>query len=461
MISSSLSDTIVAPATAPGHGAIAVIRLSGKEALSIADRLFATKKLSEQASHTLHYGKISHEGKVLDEVVAAIFRAPHSYTKEDVVEFSCHGSPYIVSRVLEAVIACGARMAGPGEFTLRAFMNGRFDLSRAEAVADLIAAENESQHTLALRQMRGGISEEIRILRQELIDFTALVELELDFGEEDVEFANRERLLALVNNVSHIIDGLLDTFRLGNAIRQGVSTVLVGRPNAGKSTLLNTLLNEERAIVSPIAGTTRDTVEEVLHINGIGFRLIDTAGIREAGDEIESLGIRRTMEKLEQSAIIVYLFDSAGMGLEEVSADITQLYREGIPLIVACNKADISQKPMSEWARHLQLPPGAHLIYLSAKVGTGIHELKELLFRLAAGQSSPDDVVVANARHYEALYQAGQALSRVSTALQKGLTGELLAHDLRLALHHLGEITGEVTNEDVLDAIFSRFCIGK
>jgi tRNA modification GTPase len=462
MLNSSLLDTIVAPATAPGTSAIGVVRLSGQRAIEIADSLMPGKDLTAQASHTLHYGKLVGNGAVIDEVVFSLFRAPRSYTKEDIVEISCHGSPYIIQKVLETAISAGARMARPGEFTMRAFLNGRFDLTQAEAVADLIASENESQHNLALRQMRGGFSHEISRLRQELIDFTALIELELDFGEEDVEFANRERLLSLVENIRLMISSLLDSFRLGNAIRQGVSTVLVGRPNAGKSTLLNALLNEERAIVSPIAGTTRDTVEEVLHINGVGFRLVDTAGIREAKDEIESIGIRRTMEKVEQSAILIYIFDSTDLGEEEVNQDIQMLQRQDIPLIVAVNKIDAGAHVQQGWQQKLSLLKGVEVLFLSAKAGTGISALKELLFNLAAGSAGgKSDVVVANARHYEALYQAGVALNSVAEAIQQGLTGELLAHDLRLALHYLGEITGEVSTEDILESVFSRFCIGK
>jgi tRNA modification GTPase len=462
MLNSSLLDTIVAPATAPGTSAIGVVRLSGQRAIEIADSLMPGKDLTAQDSHTLHYGKLVGNGAVIDEVVVSLFRAPRSYTKEDIVEISCHGSPYIIQKVLETAISAGARMARPGEFTMRAFLNGRFDLTQAEAVADLIASENESQHNLALRQMRGGFSHEISRLRQELIDFTALIELELDFGEEDVEFANRERLLLLVNNIQAMIKSLLDTFRLGNAIRQGVSTVLVGRPNAGKSTLLNALLNEERAIVSPIAGTTRDTVEEVLHINGVGFRLVDTAGIREAKDEIESIGIRRTMEKVEQSAILIYIFDSTDLGEEEVNQDIHMLQRPDIPLIVAVNKIDAGAHTLQSWQQKLSLLKGVQVLFLSAKAGTGISDLKELLFNLAVGSAGGNsNVVVANARHYEALYQAGEALNSVAEAIQQGLTGELLAHDLRLALHYLGEITGEVSTEDILESVFSRFCIGK
>lgn len=462
MLNSSFIDTIVAPVTAPGTSAIGVVRLSGQRAIEIADSMMPGKDLSAQATHTLHYGKLVGNGEVIDDVVVSLFRAPRSYTKEDIVEISCHGSPYIIQKVLETAVSAGARMAKPGEFTKRAFLNGRFDLTQAEAVADLIASENESQHNLALRQMRGGFSHEISMLRQELIDFTALIELELDFGEEDVEFANRPQLLLLVNNIQAMIKSLLDTFRLGNAIRKGVSTVLVGRPNAGKSTLLNALLNEERAIVSPIAGTTRDTVEEVLHINGIGFRLVDTAGIREAKDEIESIGIRRTMEKVEQSAIMIYLFDSTDLEEEEVIQDIKLLKRADVPLIVAVNKIDAGANTLHVWQEKLSLFKEVRVCYLSAKEGTGICDLKDMLFNLAVGTAGgKSDVVVANARHYEALYNAGEALSRVSQAIHQGLTGELLAHDLRLALHYLGEITGEVSTEDILESVFSRFCIGK
>jgi len=457
-----LIDTIVAPVTAPGISAIAVIRLSGNQAFTIADTLFKGKALSKQESHTLHYGHILFEGKTIDDVIISIFRAPHSYTREDVIEISCHGSPYIVQKIIEAAIRAGARPARAGEFTQRAYLNGRFDLAQAEAVADLIASGNAGQHELAIQQLRGGISHEIGQLRQELIDFTALIELELDFGEEDVEFANREKLETLVKQIQLTIQSLLTSFKWGNAVREGITTVLVGRPNAGKSTLLNALLKEERAIVSHIAGTTRDTIEEVLHINGIGFRLTDTAGIREARDEIESIGIRRTMEKVEQGAIIVYLFDMSTLTAAELKADILLLKRPGVPLLAACNKIDEDPGKAAVWANEMDTMAGIHPVLLSAKKGEGIENLKNTIYDLGVGNTrTPGDVVVANTRHYHALHAAHEALAAVLAGLHNGLTGDLLSHDLRQTLYHLGEITGEVTNEDILDAIFSKFCIGK
>ena len=316
-------DTIIALATPPGIGAIGIIRLSGPDAFRVADAVFRGKPLSEQATHTIHFGTIrAEDGRVLDEVLASVFRGPRSYTGEDVVEFSCHGSSFILQEVMAWLLRRGARLAKPGEFTQRAFLNGRMDLSQAEAVADLIASESASAHAIAMQQMRGGFSSEIRALRQELIDFAALIELELDFGEEDVTFADRDDLRALIRRILALMDGLLDSFQLGNVIRQGITTVIAGRPNAGKSTLLNALLNEERAIVSDIAGTTRDTIEESLHISGVQFRIIDTAGIREAQDAIEAIGVAKTLEKVRQSALLIYVFDVIRCQPEEVQADV-------------------------------------------------------------------------------------------------------------------------------------------
>ena len=338
----SLDDTITALSTPPGIGAIGVIRLSGPRAVAIVDAVFEGKKLEEQASHTAHFGTIKDaEGKPLDEVVATLFRAPRSYTREDVVEVSCHGSPYILQQVLQLFIEKGARMAQPGEFTLRAFLNGRMDLSQAEAVADLIASDSAAAHQIAMQQMRGGFSDEIRKLREELINFASLIELELDFSEEDVEFADRSQLKELMTKIQKLLHVLIQSFQLGNVLKHGVNTVLAGRPNAGKSTLLNALLNEERAIVSEIAGTTRDTIEEVLHIQGITFRLIDTAGIREAADQIEAIGVRKTMEKIGQAAVLVYIFDVIQSNPEEVRADLEKLARPGLHLLVVANKMDL------------------------------------------------------------------------------------------------------------------------
>ncbi len=347
----NLDDTIVALSTPPGIGAIGVLRLSGPKAVEIVDSVFEGKKLSEQPSHTAHFGTIKDaSGKALDEVVVTLFRAPRSYTREDVVEVSCHGSPYILQQVLQLFIRIGARTARPGEFTLRAFLNGRLDLSQAEAVADLVASDSAAAHQIAMQQMRGGFSREIQKLREELINFASLIELELDFSEEDVEFANRSDLRDLILKIQKLLQVLIQSFQLGNVLKHGVNTVLAGRPNAGKSTLLNALLNEERAIVSDIAGTTRDTIEEILHIQGIAYRLIDTAGIREAADQLEAIGVRKTMEKIGQAAVLVYIFDVIKSSPEEVQSDLEKLVRPGLHLLVVANKMDLN--PYTTWEQY-------------------------------------------------------------------------------------------------------------
>ncbi len=463
MHSYQLDDTIVALATPPGVGAIGVIRLSGPQALEIANALFRGKDLRAQASHTIHYGTIEGpDGQLLDEVLVSLFRAPKSYTGEDVVEISCHGSEYILQQVIQLCIAQGARLARPGEFTLRAFLNGKMDLSQAEAVADLIASDTESAHRLALQQMRGGFSREIENLRRRLIDFASLIELELDFSEEDVEFADRSQLRALVERIRRVILELLQSFQLGNAIRRGVSTVIAGRPNAGKSTLLNALLREERAIVSDIPGTTRDTVEEVLNIRGIPFRLIDTAGIRDAQDQIEAVGVERTFEKIRQSALLLYVFDLSALAPEEVRADLQKLKREGLRLIVLGNKLDKAAPETLERFRTLESSSEWAFLTLSAARHHNIEALRELLYRsVVGGQINLESPIVANARHYEALQKALESLDEVLRGLESGLSSDLVALDIRRALQYLGEITGEVTTDDLLENIFSHFCIGK
>ena len=481
----NLTDTIVALATPPGIGAIGVIRLSGKEAITIADTVFHGKKLTKQASHTVHLGSIREDsGKILDEVLATLFVAPKSYTKENVVEFSCHGSPYIQQQIIQLLLAKGARMAQAGEFTLRAFMNGQLDLSQAEAVADLIASSSESSHAMAMQQMRGGFSNEIKKLRGDLINFASLIELELDFGEEDVEFANRTELKTLIQNIQKLIHNLLDSFALGNVLKNGVSTVIAGRPNAGKSTLLNVLLNEERAIVSEIAGTTRDTIEEILNIKGIEFRLIDTAGIREATDTIEAIGVAKTMEKVRQSAILIYVFDIVDTKIDEVIADINQLYRPEMKFLVVCNKMDKNPYFRPEWLTNPSdetIPPfffstnytpsvsnvispltEDHIITLSAKEGMNIPYLKQKLYdTVTEGNLNQESIIVSNARHYEALQNSYESLDAVLNGMASGVTTDFVAMDIRRALHHLGSITGEVSTDDLLDTIFSKFCIGK
>lgn len=443
---------------------------------------FGPKNLLLQASQTVHWGRIAdQEGRQIDEVVFTLFRAPKSYTGEDVVEISCHGSAYIQQAILQLCYSLGAEPAKPGEFTQRAFLNGKLDLSQAEAVADLIAAENETAHDLALRQLRGGFRQDIARLRDTLISFASLVELELDFAEEDVEFADRTALRAGVTDIRAKIGELMESFRLGNALRTGVATVIAGRPNAGKSTLLNALLNEERAIVSDIAGTTRDVIEAHLSIKGLRFRLIDTAGIREAQDQIEAIGVSRTFEQVRQAAIVLYLWDVGGdTTLADVHADLLMLGLEAeAPLLVICNKMDKNPLFSPEWLLDPEHPeahpylrspapfaraPLAHsqILTLSAKNRMNLDHLRERLFELAGGdQLRRDNPVVTNARHYEALRRADEALADVLWGLDSGITHDFLAQDIRRSLHELGDISGEIGAEDLLDNIFSKFCIGK
>ncbi len=458
----NLSDTIVALATPPGVGAIGVIRLSGKEAIGIVDGVFHGKDLAKEATHTLHFGTIrDEEGAILDEVVVGLFKEPKSYTKENVVEVSCHGSPYIIQEVIQLFIRKGARMAEPGEFTMRAFLNGRMDLSQAEAVADLIASSSKASHDMAIRQMRGGFSNEIQKLREELINFASLIELELDFSEEDVEFANRDELNGLVEKIHKVINDLIHSFKLGNVLKRGVNTVIAGRPNAGKSTLLNALLKEERAIVSDIAGTTRDTIEEVLNINGIEFRMIDTAGIRDAQDTIEEVGIKKTMEKIQQSALLVYVFDVTEMEAREVRSDLERLQKEGLQLLVVANKMD-----RNPYAKYEEFASGFftedQFVPISAINNMNIEYLKEKLFQaVIKEQGQLDNTIVNNTRHYDALLKAESSLQDVLRGLQSGVTSDFVAMDIRQAIHHLGEITGEISTDDLLGNIFSNFCIGK
>jgi len=456
-----IHDTIVAPATAPGVGAIAVIRLSGKEAISICQKVFKGKDLSKQESHTIHFGTIVDQGAIVDEVLVSIFKAPKSFTKENIVEISCHGSNYIIGKIIRLLIASGARYAKPGEFTQRAFINGRFDLAQAEAVADLIASDSEASHRAAMNQMRGGISEEIKLLRDELIGFAALIELELDFSEEDVEFADRTRLRNLVVKIQHMLFELLNTFQLGNAIKTGVSTVIAGRPNAGKSTLLNALLNEERAIVSEIAGTTRDTIEEKLVIRGVEFRLIDTAGIREATDAIEAIGVEKTFEKIKHSALLVYVFDASTLSIEEARKDILELTKHGVPFVVVPNKMDLL--PEGSYVNPLPMQLNNPVIGISAGKKEHIEELKNELYSIVVGgRSLADKAIVTNARHYEALSKSKEALEKVQEGLDAQISSDLLAEDIRQALYYLGTITGEIdVDKDILGTIFGKFCIGK
>ncbi|MBS1521677.1 MAG: tRNA uridine-5-carboxymethylaminomethyl(34) synthesis GTPase MnmE [Bacteroidetes bacterium] len=450
-------ETIVALATPNGVGAIAVIRLSGPDAITIANCVFKGKDLTKQESHTIHFGQIMDDDLLLDEVLISLFVAPRSYTRENVVEISCHGSNYIIESIIKLLIKKGARSAKPGEFTLRAFLNGQLDLSQAEAVADLIAANSKASQQVAMQQLRGGFSNQLQALRERLVNFASLVELELDFSEEDVEFANRDQLKQLIHNIVKIVGQLIQSFELGNVIKNGVNTVIAGRPNAGKSTLLNALLNEERAIVSHIPGTTRDTIEEVLNINGINFRLIDTAGIREATDTIEQIGVQRTMEKISQSALLIYVFDAAEIKIEELNNDLENLQKPGVTMLVVANKADLLNEEQL-----LSLPHNQSVIIISAKQKQHIDELKQKIYSSAVKhQLSGDETLVTNVRHLEALQKTESALIRLLEGIDTQVTSDFLAIDIKQALHYLGEITGTVTTDDLLDNIFSKFCIGK
>jgi tRNA modification GTPase len=452
-------DTIVALATPPGVGALGIIRLSGKQAVGIANRLFPSKDLEAQRSHTLHVGFLKSGGQAIDEVVVSIYRAPRSYTGEDIVEISCHGSPFIHQQVIAACIDQGARLAKPGEFTQRAFLNGKLDLTQAEAVADLIASNTEASHKTALTNIRGGFSHSLKDLREQLIQFSALIELELDFSQEDVEFADRTQLRTLVNSALHQTAQLLESFKLGNVIKNGVSTAIIGRPNAGKSTLLNALLNEDRAIVSEIPGTTRDTIEEVINIDGILFRLIDTAGIRaHTVDVIESAGIAKSRQKMEQADLVVYLFDANELSVEELQAVETELKGLGITCLLVANKIDA----IDEAEARVKFQGMGGIIYISAKSGLHLEVLKgRMVDVVLQDKVSSESVIVTNARHYHALQQVHQSLKDVAEGMESRLPGDLLALDIRRCLQYLGEITGEVTNDDQLDYIFSKFCIGK
>ena len=451
-------DTIVALATPAGVGAIGVIRLSGDRAIEIVNDVFQPKDLSIQTSHTLHYGRIESAGRVYDEVVVSLYIAPKSYTKEHVVEISCHGSPFIQESLIRLFTEKGARFARPGEFTQRAFLNGAFDLAQAEAVADVIAADSAAAQSAALHQLRGGFSKELAALREELIHFASLIELELDFGEEDVEFADRKDLEALVNQLLDHVRPLVESFRTGNAIKNGVATVIVGKPNAGKSTLLNALLNEDRAIVSEIAGTTRDSLEDEWTLGGIKFRLVDTAGLRETVDVIEALGVERTQAWVKKAQVVIYMADAMTESVEGLKAGILALGTLEIPIIQVLNKVDqVSNSVLVAFQEALP-----DVILLSAKNHDGLPELeKALLNIIGLDQANASGTLVTNIRHYQQLVQTQETLIGVLNALKTGLTGDLIAQDLRHALHHLGEITGQISNDDLLKNIFGKFCIGK
>ncbi|MGY5851492.1 tRNA uridine-5-carboxymethylaminomethyl(34) synthesis GTPase MnmE [Salegentibacter sp. F14] len=481
-----MNDTIVALATPSGAGAIAIIRVSGPKAMEIVAPLFKTrskKPLEKQPSHTLHLGNLIDGQRTLDEVLVSVFRGTKSYTGEETIEISCHGSPYIQQEIIQLLVRKGCRSAEAGEFTMRAFLNGKMDLSQAEAVADLISSENQASHQMAMQQMRGGFSSEIHRLRQELLDFASLIELELDFSEEDVEFANREQFKELVAKIQQVLKRLIDSFATGNVLKNGIPVAIVGEPNVGKSTLLNALLNEERAIVSEIAGTTRDSIEDEMSIGGVGFRFIDTAGIRETQDVVESIGIKRTFDKISQAQVVVALIDSGkwqadirnrkpqqntaprkgelDVFLHEIEKIKNKFPQK--PLIIIANKIDqLSEEERMKLAQALNDIEGSSLQLLSAKTGEGVEELKmKLLEFVNTGALRNNNTIVTNSRHYNALLKALEEINKVEEGLNNNLSGDLLAIDIREALHYFGEITGEVTNDELLGNIFSNFCIGK
>ena len=467
------NDTIVALASPSGAGAIAVIRVSGSDAIVVSNSIFNSvsgKDITKQKTHTLHLGHIVDGTKIIDQVLLSIFKGPNSYTGENTIEISCHGSTYIQQQIIQLLLRKGCRMANAGEFTLRSFLNGKMDLSQAEAVADLISSDNEASHQIAMQQMRGGFSNEIKELRQELLNFASLIELELDFAEEDVAFADRTQFRELLNRIEFVLKRLIDSFAVGNVIKNGIPVAIVGEPNVGKSTLLNALLNEERAIVSEIAGTTRDTIEDELVIGGIGFRFIDTAGIRETADVIESLGIRKTFEKIEQAQVVLYLVDGSRLSVDgkletlllEVGKTRNQFPLK--PILVIINKMDlISPENVSIIDKKLTTNnQQLTTIYISAKEYVGVDELKnQLLSFVNTGALRNNETIVTNTRHYDSLLKALDEIQKVNYGLQTNISSDLMAIDIREALYHFGMITGEVTNDELLGNIFANFCIGK
>jgi len=465
--------TICAIASPPGHGAISIVRLSGKDSYRIAGLLLELKSkkkdLAKLPGNTIHYADVKDGKEVVDDVLVSLFRSPHSYTGEDLIEISCHGAVYIQQKILELLVAAGARIAEPGEFTLRAFLNGKMDLSQAEAVADLIASSSAASHRVAMNQMRGGFSGEIAHLRGQLINFASLIELELDFSEEDVEFADRKELSDLVEKIRGLIKALADSFRLGNVIKNGVPVAITGKTNVGKSTLLNALLHDDRAIVSEIAGTTRDVIEDVMTLEGFTFRFIDTAGLRQTSDSIESIGIEKTFEKIGQAYIVLYVID-ADQDLKEIDRLAGKIKKRLVSgereLVILLNKIDfLSDEKLSDLSdpgKFKNLDKNDRVLQISASYGNNIDKLAGLLVDLVKQREGHEnDVVITNARHFEALSEAGQAMERVSEGLKSGLATDLIAQDIRQALHNLGEITGEVTTDEILGNIFSKFCIGK
>jgi len=465
MFTSNPEDTICAVSTPPGVSAIGVIRLSGAESRHIIGKIFQARDKSftsmNAQSHTLHFGTIASGDELIDDVLVSFFLAPHSYTGEDVVEISCHGSPYIRRRILEELVNHGARMAHTGEFTLRAFLNHKFDLSQAEAIADLIAADSKISHDLAMSQLRGGFSAEIRKLRDQLLEFASLLVLELDFSEEDVEFADRSRLMELLQQILQKVSSLKDSFSLGNVLKQGIPVTITGRPNVGKSTLLNALLNEEKALVSEIPGTTRDAIEDVLNINGVTFRFIDTAGLRRPEDTVETMGVERTWEKISKASVILYVFDISEADtssiLEDINAISEKIRNTGSRLVLIGNKTDL----LIELPHHFRELVEMETIFISAKRRENVNLISESLLRSVESDKIGDTSIISNLRHYEALSKALESVTAMIQGMDEKRSTDLLTIDLHAALHHLGTITGEITTDDILGSIFSRFCIGK
>jgi len=464
-------ETICALATPPGTSAISIIRVSGSQSFPVCEQIFSStnkkKKISEVKSHTVHFGEIRNENGTIDEVLLTVFKKPHSYTGEDSVEISAHGSPYIVQKIIELLVENGLRLAKPGEFTMRAFLNGKFDLSQAEAVADLIASNSKTSHDLALNQMRGVFSNRIKNLRQQLVDFSSLIELELDFSEEDVEFADRSQFFKLLEELTSELSQLIQSFSLGQVIKQGIPVAIVGEPNVGKSTLLNAILNEDRAIVSEIPGTTRDTIEDTIVLNGISFRFIDTAGLRESTDQIETIGIERTYEKIDQAKIILFLFDINKTSCSEVR-DILKEFKQHIrtlpsgksrdkKFILIANKTDLLVESPEGFRKMVEM----ECIFVSAKRKENINLILDTLSNYIESEHTGDSTIVSNTRHYEALSKAKEAILNIDNAFREDVSTDLISIDIKQALYHLGEITGEITTDEILGNIFSKFCVGK